>query len=222
MLITFSGVDGAGKTTQLELLAAELRARGAAVHTRWYRPGYSPTMDAMRAAVRRVRPAVLPSADQPRARERIFRRTGIQEAWLAAAHIDMFAQYALAVRHELRGGGVVLLDRYLDDSELDLQLRFPDRARLISRSRSAMRALCPRPDLALLFMVPWDIMVRRQAAKNEPFPDHEKARRARFAAYQRLASSGRYHVVDAERTVEAVAADVHRAVDRVVAQRGNR
>lgn len=222
LLATFSGVDAAGKTTQLKLLQHALCARGLHVETLWYRPGYSKLLDALRARIRRTAPSALPSAGPSEARTATFKRPGVTEAWLALAHADMFAQYAIQVRRHLRAGTIVLCDRYLDDSELDLQLRFPDRARALSRSLSAMRTLCPRPDLALLFMVPWDVMVQRQAAKNEPFPDVEEARRARFGAYQQLASSGRYYVVDAARTIEAVAAEVYRAVDRVAAQRGKR
>ena len=50
MFITIEGIDGAGKTTQCQLLAAALRARGVdVVETR--EPGGTPAADAIRKLV---------------------------------------------------------------------------------------------------------------------------------------------------------------------------
>jgi dTMP kinase len=209
VIIALSGVDGAGKTTQLELLAGALEARGLRTVPFWYRPGYSRELDALRAAVRRLRPAALPrQGDGSGGRERAFGRPRVRQAWVAVALVDALLQYALKVRALSHAGRVVLCDRYLADGALDLVLRFPELAAAAERGFALVRAASPRPDAALLLDLPFDEVQRRLAAKDEPFPDAPAMLRARYDRYRAWAAEGRFEVVDAGRSVDAVHGDV--------------
>jgi dTMP kinase len=209
MIIALSGVDGAGKTTQLELLATALRDRGLHPVPFWYRPGYSRELDGLRAAIRRLRPAALPrQGDGSGGRERAFGRPGVRQAWVALALGDALLQYGLKVRALSLSGRIVLCDRYLADGVLDLVLRFPELAAFAERAFAVVRAVSPRPDAALLLDLPFDEVQRRLAAKDEPFPDAPEMLRARYERYRGWAAAGRFAVVDAGRPVAAVHADV--------------
>jgi dTMP kinase len=96
-LIAFEGVEGAGKSTQLDLLRDELERRGHEVAvTR--EPGGTPVGE-------RVRDVLLdPAVDlDPRAEALLF----------AAARAQLVEQ---VIRPALERGAVVLCDRYLDSS----------------------------------------------------------------------------------------------------------
>ena len=71
----------------------------------------------------------------------------------------------------------------------------------------------PAPDAALLLMVPVEVSLRRAAEKEEPFPDPPEVRRERFAAYEALAATGAWHVLDGRAPVEEVAGRVLAIVD---------
>ena len=119
MLITLSGIDGAGKTTQLTDLVDALRADGRHVHTLWMRPGYSPELDALRRIIRKIRPGTLPTPGASDRRAEVFSRPAVQRAWAAVALNDLLLQYAIKLRAWLAGGATVVCDRYLPDARID-------------------------------------------------------------------------------------------------------
>jgi thymidylate kinase len=207
-LIAFSGVDCAGKTTQIELLVRALERRSERPRVLWFRPGYSRELDALRALIRRLRPGALPTVAQPEQRQQAFARPAVQKTWLAMAGADIVLQLALKVRALVLTGHSVVCDRYLPDALLDLELRFPE---LVARHRRALEAavqVCPVPDRWFLLNLPKDEMLRRMELKREPFPDAPEVRDARFAAYQTMTRRSDVIVVDAAQSIDSV----HRAV----------
>src|SRR4029453_9258791 len=96
-LIAFEGVEGAGKSTQLELLCRALEGRGReVVVTR--EPGGTPAGERVRALV------LDPEVElHPRAEALLF----------AAARAELVEE---VIRPALERGAVVLCDRYLDSS----------------------------------------------------------------------------------------------------------
>ena len=181
--VTFEGGDGSGKTTQLERLAARLRARGLdPVVTR--EPGGTPPAEAIRELL--LDPARRPSP--------------LAEALLMeAARADLVAN---VVRPALAAGRVVLSDRY-DDSTLAYQGggRGLDLDLLRALNRAATGGL--RPDLTLLFdLDPSAGLARRARAAQsvnrldrEPEAFHARVR----ARYLELAAAepARFVVLDA-------------------------
>lgn len=204
-LITLSGPDGIGKSTQARLLVSRLRSEGHAARTFWFRPGYSRELDRARALVRSFSKKALPTVEQKEARERVFRRPGVSRAWVAMALGDSAVQLGAKVRYWLARGEVVVCDRYLFDASLDLELRFPDQRARVRRFVQLLTAFCPRPDRALLLKAPPHAVEARLATKDEPFPDAEEVRIARRQAYEALEGSGAVRVIDAEGSAE----DVH-------------
>ena len=204
MIISLSGIDCAGKSTQLDRLQAALTERGHDVRRVWFRPGYSPLMDSMRARVRRVRPSSMPRSTAPKARARAFSRPGVSQAWVAMAIVDTIINLGAHVRWLSLRGATVLCDRYIEDAILDLTLRFPDLVAADGKLRRTLVAACPTPDAAFLLQLSREEVARRAAIKNEPFEDAPEVRATRYDAYMRLAKEGRFSVIDAAQPIEAV------------------
>lgn len=204
VFITFEGIDGSGKTTQLRLLAQHLKDNGLddVVSTR--EPGGTPAGVQIRQVVQGGDPVA------PRA-----------EALLYAA--DRADHVASLVRPALERGAVVLGDRYTDSSiayqAAGRELSAEDIAGL-----SEWATLGLRPDLTVLIDADLAAAGKRTAERGEEnhFDREADDFRTRVRrAFRELAQADpqRYVVIDGTRGVEEVAADVVGALDPLIAAR---
>ncbi|MCA9230511.1 MAG: hypothetical protein KDA57_07660 [Planctomycetales bacterium] len=181
-----SGIDCAGKGTQIDLLLQHFSELGIPSVTMWHRPGYSDFLIRLKDRVRKLKPGSLPSGPESKERTKAFTKKRVQYSWTLMALFDTLVAYACRVRKLERSGKVVICDRYLIDSFLDLELRFPQlKVEKWAVSRMIKR-LCPKPDAEFLLMIEWDEMLRRMEIKQEPFPDSVDIRRQRFDRYLEL------------------------------------
>ena len=194
-LVALEGVEGAGKSTQLELLRRELEGRGRpVVVTR--EPGGTPVGERVRALL--LDPAM---ELHPRTEALLF----------AAARAELVQR---VIRPALERGAVVLCDRYLDSS-----LAYQGGARGLGRqpveavNRFATGGLLP--DLVVLLdLDPADGLRRRAGDQDrieaQDIDFHHRVR----DAFRALAASdpNRFAAVDAAAPVPQVAPRVQAAV----------
>jgi dTMP kinase len=208
-LIAFEGVEGAGKSTQLELLHQALEGRRGPGDRRSGPPVGRPREVVVTrepggtAAGERVRALLLdPEVElDPRAEALLF----------AAARAELVAE---VIRPALERGAVVLSDRYLDSS-----LAYQGGARGLGRgpveavNRFATGGLLP--DLVVLLdLDPADGLARRARDPDRiEAQDIDFHRRVR-EAFRDLAAAdpGRFAVIDATAPVPEVATRVQAAV----------
>lgn len=207
MLIAFSGVDSSGKSTQIDLLSSYLSRREIQSRVLWHRPGYSPMLDAVRVVIRRLRPGALPPPGQSTQRQAAFSRPVVRWIWVVVALIDTI-WHLTKIRWVLARGMVVISDRYVDDWMLDLALHWPELDAPSWPLARLLKRVAPRPEVSLLLLLDGEEAARRAEGKDEPFPDPPEIRRIRFAAYQQLAASGRFELIDAGRARDKVHEDI--------------
>ena len=201
--ITFEGIDGSGKSTQLRLLADELRASGVDVITTC-EPGGTPLGRALRAAFLETTEMVAPMAEL------------LAFAADRAQHVEQLIKPAIdAVR-------VVISDRYADAT-----YAYQGAGRGFAEDKVlqvidlATGGL--KPDLTLFFDIPVDIAIERMGNRDERFTkknrmDEETAEfygRVR-GAYLNIAKREpeRFKIVDGTGTVE----EIHVRVAAMVAE----
>lgn len=208
-LIVFSGLDGAGKSTQIDLLMEDLQARGQQPIYLWTRGGYTPTFNALKALLRRLSRgrAVPPSGHNPQRTEALA-EVKTRRLWLWIALLDLMWVYGAQVRWWLWCDKSVVCDRYLWDTLVDFRLNFPQEAveqwwlwRLLVR-------VTPKPDAAFLLMVPVEESIRRSDTKREPFRDSPAVLAQRLTHYQALAEGGHWLVLDGRHSVHDLASQV--------------
>jgi len=199
--ITFEGIDGSGKSTQLRMLASHLRLQGReVVATR--EPGGTPLGVRVRALVLDADEQVDPLA----------------ELLLYAA--DRAQHVRTLVRPALDSGRVVLSDRYADATAAyqGAGRGFPEEliSELIALATGGLM-----PDLTLLFDVSVEESLRRATRRTHDGPARDRldAEDAAFYsrvrdAYLRLAAAEpeRVRVVDGGGSVEETHSEVLRLV----------
>lgn len=197
MLITLSGIDGCGKSTQLAAVENYGATNGYKVKSVWTRGGYTSGCNLLKDMLRHAFPSRMPTPGPSAQRDQVFRDTRVQRLWLCIAIFDLIRVYGIQLRWWLFRNKIVVCDRYIWDTQIDFELMFPH----INFQRwvlwKALATLTPSPQSSFLFVLPYEESVRRCTIKYEPFPDSPTIKPLRFLKYQRLAQESGLHAVDA-------------------------
>lgn len=196
VFVVFEGGEGAGKSTQLALLAASLRSDGAEVVTT-REPGGTATAEAIREVL--LAPADAPMSDR------------CEALLFAAARAD---HVAAVIAPALARGAVVLCDRYIDSS-LAYQgfARSLDVAEVADISSWATGGLLP--DLTVLLDIDPQVGLARAGSapdrlESESIDFHRAVRDGMLTLA--AAEPGRYLTLAADGDVARIAARVQDAV----------
>jgi thymidylate kinase len=203
-LITFGGLDGAGKSTQINLLTDYLLKRGSKPVNIWTRVGYTSVLQGIKTLSRRLLPRRLPPSGQSPQRSQAFSKWWVRRLWLSLALVDLLRVYGVQIRWHRFRGRLVLCDRYVWDTAIDFRLNFPQENldqywlwRLLAR-------IAPRPDAAFLMLLSVAESQRRSAIKGEPFPDAPEVLERRLAYYKDLIPRVPFHVLDGSQPITTV------------------
>jgi glycosyltransferase involved in cell wall biosynthesis/thymidylate kinase len=164
-LIVLSGVDGAGKSTQIRLLRDHLEARGLTVATLWCRWDpllAKPAIALLGLLTRSRRPGRVRAARRPDVRRsiraRILRHRPAWLAWRALMVVDYGMRLAPSVRRARRANDVLLLDRYWHDVMVDFSFGGP-----LHEPPALLRRLLPQAQGLVILDVPEAVALERKA-----------------------------------------------------------
>lgn len=198
--VTFEGGEGAGKTTQVRLLAERLRGMGISVVTT-REPGGSPFAE-------RVRGWILSGR---------LKSLGALGEMLAFA-LARFDHLRRVIRPALRRGEWVLCDRFIDSTRA-YQGRVGRAPSWLLRTIERLVVGKTYPDLTLILDLPADEGLHRAAARAQG-QDRFEAERMEFhealrQAFRDIAAEEpeRCVVIDAQLAEEDVAAQIWHAVE---------
>ncbi len=202
--ITFEGIDGSGKSTQLRLLASYLVERGKDVLTT-REPGGTPLGRRLREAFLETEETVSPLAEL------------LLFAADRAQHVEFLIKPAVAE------GRVVISDRYADATAAyqgaGRGFKRETVARIIQLATGGLK-----PDLTLFFDIPVELAIARTGSRNnsEAGANRMDGESAEFYArvrdeYLAIARSDprRFKVIDGAGSIE----DIHSEVTEIVSRR---
>ena len=187
MVIAFEGLDQSGKQTQSERLAAALGAEGARVEFLTF-PEYTT--------------AIGIEIGKALAGERDYAPDTLQLLYIANRY-----EFRPRILQWLAAGAIVICDRYLASSIAYGEAQGLDPGWL----RDIQRHL-PAPALTIVLDIPPEVSLQRKHAARDKFErDLPLLSRVR-ASYQRQAQAPDWLLIDGQMGVDAVAAEVMRAV----------
>lgn len=203
LFISFEGIDGSGKSTQVALLAEYLRAQGRdVVVTR--EPGGSDGAEEIRTLVLQ----------------------GDPDRWSAETELLLFTaarrdHLERLIRPALNAGKVVICDRFADSTRMYQGLSRGDLRSTVDTLHDLMIGI--EPDVTVLIdMDPIEGLSRAKARQGveERFEDFgadlQTAMRAGFLGLAQEFNT-RFRVIDGAQDMNSVAADIRTAIDAALA-----
>lgn len=171
MIVSFSGVDCAGKGTHISALVSLLQKHEKKVVVIWARGGYTPLFEGLKKLLRFLARGRLPHSGDTSLRQKHFKNIFISKIWLVLAIFDLIVVWCLVPRLLQLLGIVVVLDRFIDDTKIDFSMNFPE---VEWQNLIVWRALCkllPKPSVKFMLMLGAEASVARAKYKQEPFPE---------------------------------------------------
>ncbi len=210
-LICFTGIDGSGKTTQAKMLMAGLIRGGFDVEYVWGRGDvvWRRTLAAWgRRLLRRAPDGSEVVDDTPtnyrHRKQALLKAPLLRWLWFVLSKAEHVWQIRRAVMPLLRRGEIVVCDRYLWDSTIDLAVTFREQERWMhSRTNRFCRRLVPKPDAIFLI----DISMEEALRRKDDIPDREYLE-LRMPFYRSLRDVPSVRVVDGTRPVEVIGATI--------------
>lgn len=186
ILISFSGIDGAGKSTQIKLISQYFKAKGRKVYVTEKMFGYflfKPIIKTLRTATNS------PPAGPVRRNQNL-----LLKFWFIPAFIDIWINHIVNIRPKLTSYDIVIADRFYVDIWANLLYY----GYLPKWAFGSLLSLLPKANVPLMLSVkPKNVLSREK-----DFPPSYYREQADI--YKKLASKLSYYIVDANRDKKAV------------------
>ena len=177
MLIAFSGTDCSGKSTQIKNLCNSLKGKPL---VRWSRVGYTPLFNVLKDLIIRRNKK---SFSIHKSRDIVLKNTFFSTLWIYISILDLLLFYSIYIRLLNFLGFAIILDRYVLDSQIDLQVNFPQFKIEKSLLWRFIERLSPKPSFHFLLICSPQSTIMRSKLKNEPFPDSNNVIFYRYKIY---------------------------------------
>ena len=209
VILSLSGLDGAGKSTVAEAMLAALRTCEIPVRVVWSRGGFSTWMEVVKRGTRAALPGQVPGPADSEAKRRWLSRPVFGAVFAGVVLMEQTLHHAVKVLIPRAFGVTVLCDRYTYDTAADLLTKTPGWAG--RRAGEVLIAIVRRPDLPIVLSLSPAAADRR---KPDDVPPHRLVTQAR--ALGDLSLRYGLYEVEADRSDEEVVDEVVDAALRTV------
>jgi dTMP kinase len=204
-LITFSGLDSSGKSTQIENLELFFNNNKKKTKVIWSRGGYTPIFNFLKIILRRISSNQLPASGDNKKRDQIFEKSWVSNLWLKIAIIDLIIFYGIYFRLINLLGYTIIADRYLYDTYVDWKLNFKNNEFEITFLWKLLEYVSPTPVASFFLTISVDEAICRSELKNEPFSEDVFTRNQRREIYDKLIRKKHWKfIIDAHGSVNDV------------------
>lgn len=173
MLITFSGIDGSGKTSYAAALCKAFEICEIKTRYIWARVGSTRISQLASKVYKKVskkyksdtksKSSGSPYKDFIR-KENLFRKKWVSTLWHITNILDFCVFYNFKVRKALFSGKVVICDRYIPDIFADMYVHTPNKKPDLVLK--LLLILLPKPHVSILLRVPPEIAYERSKEKD--------------------------------------------------------
>lgn len=210
-MISFSGIDCAGKSTQIDYVCDYLSQKGKKCRKIWSRGGYTPLLEKVKSIIRSDRN----SSEEEHAayREKVHSNTRKRKLLLWLSIADMVGYYGIYFRVvEIKK--IILADRYIWDSYIDYKIKYPEFDFERWFVWKLLVKVYLKPQVSIIYTIPAEESMRRSDLKFEPWPETIELRKIRIDHYMEQIPKKRWkYVIDAMRSIEEVFGETMRILE---------
>ena len=202
-MISFSGIDCGGKSTQIEKVKLAMEAKNKKVKVIHSRGGYTPMLEWFKTLIRSDKKGS--KEEQAQYREAVHSSPKKRKLLLWLSILDLGFYYGIYFRLVELFGKTILADRYFWDSCIDFRMKYSEFNFEKWLVWKFAKAIHKKPKHSVIYTIPAELSMYRSTLKEEPWPEPVEVRRDRIDRYMKEIELGKWqHVIDATGTIEEV------------------
>ncbi len=204
-IIFFSGLDGAGKSTQISRLTDYYLNNNEKVYCFWSRGGYTPGFQMLKNILRKSLKNKLPKAGKSKQREKTFTNPLIKRTWLILSILDLIFFYSIFLRTKLFFGYNIICDRFILDTKIDFSIAYPDENFEDWFLWKILLWCSIKPNHHFLLLISVKESMKRSLLKFEPFPDSFETLVKRLSYYEMCSKkTTKIHTIWCNKSIDEV------------------
>lgn len=207
MLVSFSGIDSAGKTTQIKLLEDYCENSGIKTKRIWGKARGTPGVLFLKRILRRDNK--MTQEEKLEYRAEVFQNKSKKTFLLVASLLDLLWFFGIYYRIANLFHRIVILDRYVWDTYIEVKTEFTgiDFEKWILWK--LVVAVSPKPRVSFLFVIPPEESIRRDIQKEDLTVDSLELKKEKIAFYMELKEKKKWtNVMDGMKTIDSLHKEV--------------
>lgn len=202
-MISFSGIDCGGKSTQIEKVKQAFDAKKKKCKVIHSRGGYTPMLEWFKTLIRSDKKGS--KEEQAQYREAVHGSPKKRKLLLWLSILDLGFYYGVYFRFVELFGKTILADRYFWDSCIDFRMKYSEFDFENWLVWKFAKVIHKKPKHSVIYTIPAELSMYRSTLKDEPWPEPVEVRRDRIDRYMKEIELGKWqHVIDATGTIEEV------------------
>ncbi len=202
-IISYSGVDGSGKGTQIKMLESFLESNKTRYKIIWARGSWTPGIELIKRIVRRDKGFTEEQKEAYRNEARSNPKKS--KLILILSILDMTWYFGIWYRILNLLSNEFICDRYIWDTYVDFKVNFS----MFDFEKwfiwKFLIWVSPKPDISILLVISADMSVERGIKKKEGHMESIETKRRKVEEYQKLISLKKWNcVINADDTIENI------------------